>query len=73
MLCVALAALISDTVKADCDVDAPNLYLYYEGTDMDTQYFSASKKAYIDASLCIECGRCVSEIGRASCRETVYI
>ena len=34
MIAVALASLSNNSVKADCDVDAPNLYLYFDGNDI---------------------------------------
>ncbi|MFA9397116.1 MAG: ATP-binding protein [Clostridiaceae bacterium] len=43
---------------ADCDVDAPNMYLMYEGKDIDSEMFSGEKKARIDENLCISCGKC---------------
>lgn len=55
---VALSDLIQNAVKADCDVDAPNLYLYYKGEDVEREPFSASKKAVVDETLCIDCGAC---------------
>lgn len=45
-------------VMADCDVDAPNLYLYFKGIDIRRDDFSATKKAVIDETLCVECGLC---------------
>jgi MinD superfamily P-loop ATPase len=57
---VALADLIENSVKADCDVDAPNLYLYYKGEDVEREPFSASKIAVVDETRCIDCGTCES-------------
>lgn len=36
---LALAELAKDAVKADCDVDAPNLHLYYTGKDIEVESF----------------------------------
>jgi len=47
-----------DTIKVDCDVDASNLHLMFEGRDVDKRPFSGSKKAIIDPEACINCGRC---------------
>lgn len=57
---VALADLNQNAVKADCDVDAPNLYLYYNGEDLEREPFSGSKLAVVDERLCIDCGVCES-------------
>ncbi|HRX57309.1 MAG TPA: ATP-binding protein [Eubacteriales bacterium] len=57
---VALSDLIQNAVKADCDVDAPNLYLYYKGEDVEREPFSASKQAVVDETLCVDCGACES-------------
>ena len=58
MIAVALITLCGNSVKADCDVDAPNLYLYYEGNDINKESFYAVKKAAIDSRLCMHCGKC---------------
>lgn len=60
MVAVALAALNSNPVKVDCDVDAPNLYLYYDGNDIKKESFHAANKAYIDRRFCTSCGKCMS-------------
>ena len=58
MIAVAIAALSGNAVKADCDVDAPNLYLYYGGDDIKKESFFAGKKAAIDSRFCTQCGMC---------------
>jgi len=60
MISVALASLSGNAVKADCDVDAPNLYLYYGGDDIKKESFYAAKKATIDSRFCKQCGLCES-------------
>jgi MinD superfamily P-loop ATPase len=57
---VALADLNQNAVKADCDVDAPNLYLYYKGEDVEREPFSGSKLAIVNEQLCVDCGVCES-------------
>ncbi|MEA5084805.1 MAG: ATP-binding protein [Lachnospiraceae bacterium] len=54
----ALSELAKKVVKVDCDVDAPNLYLFYKGEDIEEKEFYGGKKAEIDNSLCIHCGQC---------------
>lgn len=54
----ALSELVGNTVKADCDVDAPNLYLFYQGRDIEKRNFYGGKKARINKNLCIECEIC---------------
>lgn len=58
MIAVALADLSGNAVKVDCDVDAPNLYLYYRGTDIEKEHFYASHKAVINQRFCTGCGIC---------------
>ena len=33
-IALALAELAEDSIKADCDVDSPNLHLFYKGKDV---------------------------------------
>lgn len=56
----ALSELAGDVVKVDCDVDAPNLYMFYNGKDIEESEFIGGKKAVIDNSVCIKCGKCES-------------
>lgn len=57
-IAMALSELAKDVVKADCDVDAPNLYLFYKGRDIKKEYFYGGKKAVIDKKFCINCKEC---------------
>ncbi|KUO59427.1 MAG: (4Fe-4S)-binding protein [Gracilibacter sp. BRH_c7a] len=57
-IAVAIAELERNTVKVDCDVDAPNFYLYYDGNDASCEDFSGGKKVVVDEELCISCGLC---------------
>jgi MinD superfamily P-loop ATPase len=54
----ALSELAKKVVKVDCDVDAPNLYLLYKGTDIEKKSFYGGKKAKINKSICIHCEIC---------------
>jgi MinD superfamily P-loop ATPase len=55
---LALAELAKDAVKADCDVDAPNLHLYYTGKDIEVESFFGEKIAVVDEELCSKCREC---------------
>ncbi|QCX34318.1 (4Fe-4S)-binding protein [Caloramator sp. E03] len=57
-IALALSELAKDVVKVDCDVDAPNLYLFYDGKDIKKEYFYGEKKAVIDKRFCIDCKEC---------------
>jgi len=57
-IALALSELAKDAVKADCDVDAPNLYLFYDGRDIKKEYFYGEKKAVIDKKFCSGCNEC---------------
>lgn len=54
----ALSELAKNVIKVDCDVDAPNLYLFYTGIDVEKKNFYGGKKAKINKSLCIGCKIC---------------
>lgn len=57
-IATALSELAKEVVRIDCDVDAPNFYLYYEGVDLEKGDFYSGKKAIIDENKCIKCGKC---------------
>ncbi|MGX4601243.1 ATP-binding protein [Faecalimicrobium sp. JNUCC 81] len=57
-IATALGELSKDVVRVDCDVDAPNFYLFYEGKDIKKEAFVVGKKALIDNRICKKCGRC---------------
>jgi len=57
-IATALSELAKDVIRVDCDVDAPNFYLFYKGKDIQKNDFFGGKKALIDRSLCIECEKC---------------
>ncbi|MGH4125435.1 MAG: ATP-binding protein [Clostridium sp.] len=59
-IATALAELAKDVIRVDCDVDAPNLYMFYKGKDIEKNGFIGGKKAVIEKSLCIKCGKCVN-------------
>ncbi|SJZ79713.1 ATP-binding protein [Garciella nitratireducens] len=59
-IATALSELAKDVIRIDCDVDAPNLYLFYKGKDIEKSEFIGSKKAIIDKALCTKCGKCES-------------
>ncbi|WP_252237820.1 ATP-binding protein [Clostridium sp. VAP51] len=59
-IATSLAELVGDVIRIDCDVDAPNFYMFYEGKDIEKTKFLGSKKAIIDEDLCIKCEKCES-------------
>lgn len=54
----ALARLVSDTIFADCDVDASNLHLALETKVKGSEEFIASKQAIHLPDDCANCGIC---------------
>lgn len=54
----ALSELAAGVIRVDCDVDAPNLYLFYQGIDVERKDFYGGKKAYLIAERCTGCGVC---------------
>ncbi|NLP43545.1 MAG: P-loop NTPase [Peptococcaceae bacterium] len=58
-IAVAIAELEKgQVVKTDCDVDAPNMYLYYQGKTREAESFSGGNKAIVDDLICNDCGQC---------------
>lgn len=58
-IATALSELAKEEViRIDCDVDAPNLYMFYKGLDIEKNEFIGGKKAIINEYLCIKCGKC---------------
>lgn len=57
-IATSLAELAEDVTRIDCDVDAPNFYMFYDGHDIEKNQFIGGKKASIDEALCIKCGKC---------------
>lgn len=58
-IATALSELAEDVMRIDCDVEASNFYLFYEGKDIEKEDYYGGKKAFIDKNKCIKCGKCV--------------
>lgn len=54
----SFAALAAETVLADCDVDAANLYLLLHPQPERTEEYRGAYIAVRDADRCIQCGEC---------------
>ncbi|MCD6239373.1 MAG: (4Fe-4S)-binding protein [Thermotoga sp.] len=54
----SLTFLFENHVVADCDADAPNLYLLLDLKDKESFEFSGGKKASISLDKCTKCGIC---------------
>lgn len=57
-IATALSELTKDVIRIDCDVDAPNFYLFYKGTNIESSDFIGGKKAIINEDLCLKCEKC---------------
>lgn len=57
-IAVSIAELEKGSIRVDADVDASNMYLYYDGEDIAKEYFSGNDIALVDSNLCIQCGKC---------------
>ncbi|HHU63612.1 MAG TPA: P-loop NTPase [Clostridiales bacterium] len=55
---LALSELAGNAIKADCDVDAPNLHLFYRGRDIKKEHFFGEKIAVVDKIFCTGCKEC---------------
>lgn len=52
------AALASNKVLADCDVDAADLHLLLKPSVKEKREFWSGQRAFIDEKLCTQCGMC---------------
>jgi MinD superfamily P-loop ATPase len=57
-LCAAFAALVSDAVIADCDMDAADIYLLLDPRILHEADFVGGRTPVIDRNLCMGCGDC---------------
>ena len=57
-IAASFAALATEKVLADCDVDAANLHLLLHPEVRQRQEFHGAKVAFRDASACRACGEC---------------
>lgn len=57
-IATALSELAEEVIRVDCDVDAPNLYLFYKGKDIEKRNFFGGKKAVVNEFMCKKCGKC---------------
>lgn len=55
----AFASVSGDTVLADCDVDAANLYLLFNPECDEEEVYISGHKAVINYETCTQCGSCV--------------
>lgn len=55
---VSISELTENVVMVDCDVDAANMHLYYEGEVVEERDYIGNKIAFVDQNLCTDCGVC---------------
>ncbi|MDP2236310.1 MAG: ATP-binding protein [Bacteroidales bacterium] len=55
----AFATLSEKVVLVDCDVDAANLHILFNPTELEEQVYVGSQKAIINEELCTNCGICI--------------
>ena len=58
-IAIGIAEVIKNNIKVDCDVDANNMYLFYNGKIENKEKFFSGVKAYINKDKCINCLKCV--------------
>jgi MinD superfamily P-loop ATPase len=56
----AFATLQANTIMADCDVDAANLYLILQPNNYREETYISGNIAVIDYNICIACAKCVT-------------
>lgn len=54
----SFAYLNENSIKVDCDVEASNLHIILQGTNVEENIFFGAKVAKIDREKCIRCGAC---------------
>lgn len=57
-LMASLVPFFEDAVIADCDVDAPDLKILFEGENIEEKEFIGLKRAFINQDKCSRCGLC---------------
>jgi MinD superfamily P-loop ATPase len=57
-IAVSIGELEKGSTKVDGDVEASNLYLYYDSKNKNMGDFSGSSIAVVDPDICIQCGKC---------------
>ncbi|MEW6067702.1 MAG: ATP-binding protein [Nitrospirota bacterium] len=60
VLTASLAALATNKVMVDCDVDAADLYLLLHPETKEKHEFRSGVTAHINAEICEQCGQCIS-------------
>lgn len=55
---IALSELMDKVTRVDCDVDAANMYLYYEGKLVEKKPYMGNLVAFVDYDKCNRCGLC---------------
>lgn len=59
-LLASLIPRIPKAIIADCDVDAPDLHILLDPSELSKEDFIGMKKARINPDLCIDCGQCIA-------------
>ena len=59
-LAVSLSYLFKNSTKIDCDVDASNMFMFYEYDIEESKDMLDANVASIDSDKCVKCGKCVS-------------
>lgn len=54
----SIIPFLENPVVADCDVDAPDLHILLHPEETNSEKFVGLKKAVVDSSKCIQCGKC---------------
>lgn len=55
---IALSELMDRVTRVDCDVDAANMYMYYEGKLVEKKPYMGNLVAFVDYDKCNRCGLC---------------
>lgn len=58
-LAIGIAEVIKNNIKIDCDVDAANMHLFYNGKTIKSEKFYSGEKAFLDLNKCIKCNKCI--------------
>lgn len=55
---IALSELMAKVTRVDCDVDAANMHLYYDGKLIEKRPYMGNLVAFVDYDRCNRCGLC---------------
>ena len=72
-LTASVIPYLKELTIADCDVDAPDLNILFDGTILTEDNFYGFQRPIIDYELCIKCGKCATSCNFNAITEDIVI